>query len=173
MTTAQDLRDALLHEIADERVWWRAWLDEIGTERMERPGAMGDWTFKDLTAHISAYRERFINRLAAGPHGTPTPVWPPHLDDPATGGSLDAVNAWIHAQHQHRPLAEVLAEADASFDRLADAFRHLSDADLTTPGRFAWAPSGRSLGDLIRGQLFSHVHDAHEPDVRAWLATQE
>lgn len=167
-TCANDLREALLRDIADERVWWHGLLEEVGTERMEHPGAMGAWTFKDLIAHITAYRDRFVARLAAGPVGTPVAIWPPHLDDPATGG-LDAVNAWIHTQHEHRPLAEVMADADASFDRLADAFRQISDEDLTIPGRFVWAPADRSLGDVIRGHLFDHVHVAHEPDVRAWM----
>jgi hypothetical protein len=59
-----------------------------------------------------------------------------------------------------------MADADRSFDRLAAALDSLSDEDLLTPGRFAWAGGGA----LVDGDFFGHLREEHEPAVRAWLA---
>ena len=60
----------------------------------------------------------------------------------------------------------MLSDADASHDRLAAAIVALPDADVTTPGRFVWM-EGRSLADA---DFFGHLHEEHEPSLRAWLA---
>ena len=158
MTTRSDL----LEQIDAERAGWHTLLAEIGHERMEQPGPMGAWTFKDLVAHLVAWRGRTLARIEADPGAEPTPPWPQHLSED------DQINAWVYERNRDRPLAEVLAEADQSFERLARAIATLSDEDLMTPGRFAWM-EGKAL---IDGDFFGHFHDEHEPAVRAWLARQ-
>ena len=153
-------KDDLLAHIQAEHANWRALVAEVGEERMEQPGPMGDWTFKDLVAHLTGWRERTIRRLEAGPGREPTTAWPSHLTED------DEINQWIYEQNRDRPLREVLAEADASHQRLAAAVAALPEEDLTTPGRFAWM-EGKPLAD---GDFFGHLHEEHEPDIRAWLA---
>ena len=155
-------RDDLLERIRAERAQWHELLAEVGEERMEQPGLMGSWTFKDLVAHLTTWGARTIARIAAGPGTEPAPPWPSHLTED------DEINAWAHEQNRDRPLSEVLAEADLSFERLAAAIAALPDADLTTPGRFTWM-GGKALVD---GDFFSHFHEEHEPSVRAWLASR-
>jgi hypothetical protein len=41
-------KDGLLAQIENEREQWNRLVTEVGTERMDEPGPMGDWTFKDL-----------------------------------------------------------------------------------------------------------------------------
>lgn len=153
-------KDELLARIGAEQALWRELVVEVGQERMERPGPMGAWTFKDLAAHVTGWRDRTIGRLEAGPGADPPPPWPPELT------TDDEINTWIYAQHRDRPLLAVLDEADASFARLAAAVRPLSQADVTTPGRFDWL-EGVSVADA---DFFGHFHDEHERDVRTWLA---
>lgn len=153
-------KDELLAQVRVEHAGWRALLGEIGEERMEQPGPMGEWTFKDLVAHLTGWRERTIRRLEAGPGREPPTPWPGDLTDD------DAINAWIYERNRDRPLREVLAEADASFDRLAAALAALPDEDVTTPGRFAWLEGQ----PLVTGDFFGHLHEEHEPSIRAWLA---
>jgi hypothetical protein len=116
--------------------------------------------FKDLTAHITGWRERTIARIDAGPDTDPRPPWPATL----TGD--DEINDWIYAQNRDRPLDDVLSDADRSFDRLAAAIDELPDDDLLAPGRFPWLDD-MALADAIS---FGHLHEEHEPDIRAWLA---
>lgn len=155
-------RDGLVRRIRDERTAWHALLDEIGEDRMEEPGPMGGWTFKDLAAHLLGWRERTIGRIEAGPGGDPPTPWPAALE------TDDEINAWIHEQHRDRPLADVLADVDDSYERLARLIETMPEDDVTAPGRFDWM-EGHALVDL---DLFGHLHEEHEPSIRDWLATR-
>ena len=115
-----------------------------------------------ISSRTSPPGARTIARIAAGSGTEPAPPWPSHLTED------DEINAWAYEQNRDRPLSEVLAEADLSFERLAAAIAALPDADLTTPGRFAWM-GGKALVD---GDFFSHFHEEHQPSVRAWLASR-
>lgn len=155
-------RDGLVRRIRDERTVWHTLLDEIGEDRMEEPGPMGDWTFKDLATHLLGWRQRTIDRIEAGPGGNPPIPWPASLE------TDDEINAWIHEQHRDRPLAEVLADVDDSYERLARLIETMPEADVTTPGRFDWM-EGQALVDA---DFFGHLHEEHEPSIRDWLATR-
>jgi hypothetical protein len=39
---------------ADRQVWGDL-VAEVGRERMLEPGPMGEWTFKDMAAHLAAW----------------------------------------------------------------------------------------------------------------------
>jgi hypothetical protein len=48
----------LLAQIEREQAFWTQLLAEIGTEHMLQPGAAGDWSFKDVVAHLNGWRTR-------------------------------------------------------------------------------------------------------------------
>ena len=126
---------------------------------------MGKWTFKDLAAHLLGWRELTIARIAAGPAGDPPTPWPPALQ------SDDEVNAWIHEQHRERPLPDVLADVDRSYERLASLVETMPDEDLLTPGRWSAAFEGMDAA-LVDLDFFGHLHEEHEPSIRAWLQSR-
>ncbi len=153
----------LLARIEEEREYWHRLVAKVDRARMEEPGPMGQWTFKDLAGHLTGWREQTINRLEAagrGDEAPPTP-WPAHLVED------DEVNDWIMAQNRDRPLSDVLEAADASYQRLASAISGLSEDDVTTPGRFPWADDQA----LAEADFSGHLREEHEPDIHAWLAT--
>lgn len=170
--TEEPIRTRALAAIDDERVAWGALVDEVGPDRMAEPGPMGDWTFKDLAAHLTGWRSYAIARIEAGLRGEvdAPPPWPVNLTTDETHDEIFAINAWIHGRDRDRPLADVLAEADATFPRLRAAVDGLSEAELRDPARFP-SLEGRALGEaLVSGDFFGHLHEEHEPGVRAWLA---
>ncbi len=158
-------KDELLTSIQTERGEWNALVSKVGEGRMDEPGPMGAWTFKDLAAHLTGWRERTIGRIAAAGRGEPEPPppWPAGLTED------DAINDWIYNQNRDRPPHDVLADADRSYERLAAAVAALPEEAVTTPGYFPWM-EGRALAD---GDLFGHLHEEHEPDVEAWLARRQ
>ena len=105
-----------LERIAAERRYWRDLVVEVGEDRMDEPGPMGQWTFKDLAAHLLGWRQRMIARLEAAVAGErePAPAWPADLSD-------DEVNEWLHERDRDRPLREVLDDVDRSYDRIERA----------------------------------------------------
>jgi hypothetical protein len=155
-------RDDALAQIRAERDQWHVLLSEVGEERMEEPGPMGVWSFKDLAAHLTGWRQRTIARIEAGSGAEPALPWPGQLT------TDDEINSWIYERNRVRPLGEVLAEADQSYERLAAAVATVGDEDLLMPGRFAWMEGA----PLVEADFFGHLHEEHEPSIRAWLASR-
>ena len=128
---------------------------------------MGEWTFKDLAAHLLFWNERTLARLEQGPGGTiPTP-WPASMGAEDDIEDWDEVNAWIRAQYWGRSLRDVLAETDRQYERFAAAIAAMPEDDLMTPGRWGWGDSA-----LVDAKFFGHLHEEHEPAIRAWLQTR-
>jgi hypothetical protein len=142
---------------------WRDLVAEVG-DRVDEPGPMGEWSFRDLAAHLMGWRERTISRLEAIANGQPDPPdpWPASMEDD------DAINDWFQAQSVGRPTAEVLAAIDASHDRLAAALARIPAETLTDPRGIPWL-DGVTAADV---DWVSHFHEEHEPSVRAWLANR-
>jgi hypothetical protein len=157
-------REALIERIEGVRRRWRGLVDDVGPDRVEEPGAMGDWTFKDVAAHLTAWRQRTVARLEAAARGEaePQPAWPAELGN----AEDDPINAWIHDRTKDRPAAELLGEADAVYDHFLAAVRALPLDAVTDAKRFPWL-EGEALADADFG---GHL-DEHEPDVRRWLAS--
>ena len=157
-----------------EREAWDALLAEVGEDRMLEPGPMGEWTFKDLADHLTAWRERGLQRLEAAAHGQPEPPasWPTELND-ENDEDVDAINAWFQKQSDEKLLGEVLDESRESYARLAEAVLQLPDEALTDPAYFAWT-DGLALGpEILNGGYFDHLHGEHEASIRHWLAERQ
>lgn len=163
-STDEARREALIQNIEGVRERWRRLVADVGPERLDQPGPMGEWTFKDVAAHLTAWRRRTVGRLDAAARGTPepAPAWPAALGN----AEDDAINAWIHDTTKDRPASELLAEADAVYGDFLAAVRALPIDAVIEPGRFAWL-DGTALADNDFG---GHL-DEHEPSVRRWLGT--
>jgi hypothetical protein len=160
----------LLETIEAEHTAWLALLDTIGADRMLLPGAAGpDWTFKDVVAHLTAWRRRTIDRLQAGlRHTDPAPPpWPAEFDEEDDAG-LEQINAWFYNADRDRPLAAVLRESEAAWQQMADLVRAMPEEDLLDPQRFAWT-DGVPLGPTVLNGSFEHLHEEHMPAIQDWL----
>jgi hypothetical protein len=109
-----------------------------------------------------------LARLDAAVHGgTPAaPPWPAQLDE---DDDVDLVNDWIYKANRDRPLQEVLDEYSQSFQRIRDAVTALSERDLSEVSRYPWL-QGYALAQVVTDS-FGHLHEEHEPVLRAWLDT--
>ena len=160
-------RAALLGAVRGLREELERVVAEAGEARMEQPGSFGEWTFKDLIAHLTGWRQTTAARLEAGLRGQePVFPWPDHLDEE---DDLDEINRWFYETNRDKPLVVVLRESRETFERVERAIAALPEADLLEPGRFPWL-GGAALGPaVVRGTL-GHYHEEHEPDIRGWLA---
>jgi hypothetical protein len=165
-------KSELLNWLQEEYQQWEALLDEIGPERMEQPGVNGDWTMKDIIAHLTGWQPRVNAHLQAAERGEsePPPTWPGHLQ------SDDEINAWIYESNRGRSLREVLDESRQVFQQLLDVVEGLPE-DV----RIEQVHQGARVYHLVwlngqrfqPGEFFDHFHDDHEPDIRAWLGRVE
>jgi hypothetical protein len=160
-----------LERVEEARTTWEGIVAEVGEADLDRPGAMGDWTFKDVAAHLNGWRVRTVDRLeaAARDETPPPPPWPAELGEDTEDGT-DAINRWFYDQSRDRSAAEILAEAREQYRRMRAATEANPEDDLLTPGRFPWLGT-YPLCAVIQGS-YDHLREEHEPALRAWLASR-
>jgi hypothetical protein len=159
-------KDVILEQIAADEAAWTALVADIPAQRLEEPGPMGDWSFRDLVSHLLAWRNRTIGRLEAARAGAPRPPapWPAGLTED------DPINAWFRAQDAGRSAADLLAAYAASFARLAAAVEGIPASAFIAespdaPGYFRWRDTAGEVNSDFSGHLLDHIGD-----VRAWLS---
>lgn len=151
----------LLTELQDEQAAWEALLSSIDETRMTEPGVAGEWSMKDIIAHLTGWRRRSVGRFQAAlrHEPLPPPPWPSHLR------TDDEINAWMVESNRDRPVSAVLQDDRAVFQQLVDTLSAFSEAELMDPHRFKWL-EGESWSGAA---FFAHFHEEHEADIRAWL----
>jgi hypothetical protein len=157
----ESTKQGLLDQIRQERAEWQALLAEIGLERMEAPGLTDDWRFQDVVAHLTTWWRWEISRLEAA-RREEEPIPHPPQDQ------VQLINDWIYHTNRDRPLADVLADADAAWAQLEQSITTLPEPVLCEPGRFAWL-KGEALGPGVLRGFFNHLTEEHEPAIRVWL----
>ena len=122
-------KSELLNGLQEEYQKWTAFLDQIGPARMDQPGVAGDWSIKDIVAHLTGWRRRTVARLQAAQRGAPEPPppWPAHLQ------TDDEINAWIYETNHGRPVRAVLDDSQQVFQQLLAAIEGLPDEVLRDP----------------------------------------
>lgn len=158
-----DAQRTLAARIRADRQVWRDLVAEVGRERMLEPGPMGEWTFRDMAAHLAAWRNARIPMVEAIGRGEPVPPypWPADIDEEDD----DAINAWFQERDRDRSLDDVLADYDGTFERLAAAIEALPEQVAHDPNGLPWA-EGTPAVDI---DWTGHLHEDHLPDVRRWL----
>jgi hypothetical protein len=147
----------LLAATRKERARWDALVGSVDQAQMTRRGVAGEWSVKDIIAHITWYERELVITLQAR----------------ALAGSelwqlpMDERNAVIFQENRDRPLDEVLAEAPRVFQQLLGLLEGLSEEDLVDPSRFPGMPSDWRPWQVIAGIAHQHYRD-HIQDVEAW-----
>jgi hypothetical protein len=124
----------LLTESQQEYNALESFLAALTSEQMVQPGALGEWSPKDVLAHLYAWQQMFFRWYEAGMRGET-----PHT--PAEGykwSQLPALNQQIYEQYKNWPLEKVFEAFRASHRRTVELIQALPDADLTTPGLYPW-----------------------------------
>ncbi|MBI3739034.1 MAG: ClbS/DfsB family four-helix bundle protein [Chloroflexi bacterium] len=107
-------KSELLNLLQEKYQGWEAFLDQIGPARMDQRGVNGNWSIKDLAAHLTGWNRNLVARLQAAGRGEPepSPHWPAHLQ------TEDEINAWIYESNRGRSVREVLDESHQVFQQL-------------------------------------------------------
>ena len=160
-------KDVILAKLKADEAAWQSLVADVPPARLNEPGPMGEWSFRDLVSHLLSWRNRTIGRLQAAAQGAPRPLapWPVGMTED------DPINAWFRDQDAGRSADDLLAAYAASFDRVAGAVAALPAAafiaeSATTPGYFRWRDSSGEIESDFSGHLQDHVSD-----VREWLGT--
>ncbi len=165
MLQSSESKAALLDRLHREKACWDALLQVVSEQDMLLTGVMGEWTFKDVVAHLTGWRKRTVARFVGALQGTepPPPEWPAELGD-----DVAEVNMWMHRSQRDRSLDEVLAESRQVWEQLVEVVEQLSETDLLEVARFAWLPN-HALGPANLAWSLEHLHE-HAAQVHDWIA---
>lgn len=163
-------RAALLDAVRNLQVDLDAVIARVDEERAGEPETIGEWSFKDLIAHLTGWRLLTAARLEAGwHHEEPVFPWPARFDEEE---DLHEINRWLFEANRDKPLDQVLRESNETFDRLERAISEMPEDDLLKPGRFDWLYwTEEGLGPAVVRGTVEHYHVEHEHDVVAWLGS--
>jgi uncharacterized damage-inducible protein DinB len=159
----------LLQGLRKEYQQWETYLDLMGPARMDQSGVNGDWSVKDIVAHLTGWNRWLVTRFLAAQRSEPEPPppWPAHLQ------VEDEINAWIYATNRGRTVREVLDDTHQVFQQLLSVLEDLPDEvriERVEPKyNLVWVGDKR----FPVGEFFDHFYDDHMPDIRAWLARVE
>ncbi len=110
-------RDQLLVRIETA---WQAFQSSyagLSEESLQKPGVAGDWSVKDIIAHVAWWEDEALKHL---PHIL-AGGRPPRYS--VAYGGVDAFNAMMREQRQDRSFADILLAADRSHRQLMDYVR--------------------------------------------------
>lgn len=165
MTGPSD-KQTLLDLMELHRAAWDDLISQFSKDHLVEPGAIGDWSVKDVIAHVAAYEDWTAEQMEATRQGEVVS----QEDFEAMGAEgwydVDNRNGWLYAQMKDVPLEQVLAQSEQAFNRLLQAVDSTSDEDLQVP---QWWTNGRALIDTIPGQTYEH-YDQHMDALKSWLA---
>jgi hypothetical protein len=144
-------KTAILSESRNEYAALEQLLATISPEEMAQPGLVGQWSAKDVLAHLTEWTQMVLGWYAAGLRGE-TPALP------APGykwNQLPALNQHIYEKYRDEALADVLQGFHASHGQIMALVESLSEEELFTPGRYAWTKTN-ALASYIVSCTSSH-----------------
>ena len=146
-----------------QKFWssWKALYLPITPNQLVRSGIAGNWSLKDIIAHITWHEQEMVGLIQA--HAlVGSELW---------NLPTDERNAAIYEQTKNQPLEQVLAESEQVHQQLLDALPTLSDEDLIDPSSFPNMPPDWQPWMIIAQNTYEHYED-HMKDVEKWLADQ-
>ena len=138
----------LLEAIQKGRADFEAALSKLSPEQMTAPGAMGEWSIKDILGHISMWESQLVTILYAIELGATPQTF-------HTQAKVDQANAESYAEQRDRPLDRVLADFHGVHKQLLKRLDAVKESDLFDPKRFKWT-EGEPLAKLVTGDTFEH-----------------
>ena len=156
MTQTVDRTAKLLDRLDAARNAFIASYDGLNEERMLEPGVTGDWSVRDVIAHVTWWDEEALKHLPVVLEGRR----PPKYSD--TYGGIDAFNAHATEQRSELSLADVLRQFDDVHHRLVVYLRSVDPEQLSGESRFR---------RRLRLDTYGHYPE-HEAQIRAWRAQQ-
>lgn len=149
--------DALVAELADARIAFRAALDDVDPALLLTPGLVGEWSARELVAHLGYWTGHAADALYAAEDGRAAEFDVEPLD-------VEARNATVARVAAATDFATVRAREEASFDALIDRLRDVDPAWLLER-----TGSRDTVEHVVREDGAEHYRE-HADDIRAWFA---
>jgi hypothetical protein len=126
----------------------------MAESEMVAPGAQGDWSVKDVLAHISAWEKYLLDRLSyvmSGHH--------PQYPVMTSWDDVHHFNAEVYTENKDRPLASVVIEFRSLYQGVVTVIQALNDDLLDQPYTYDFPDDHITLLQLIRANTTEHYRE--------------
>jgi hypothetical protein len=147
----------ILSESEKEYVALEQFLATLTPEQMLQPGIVGDWSVKDVLAHLHEWHQMVLRWIDASRRGET-----PHV--PGEGykwSQLPALNEQIFRTYADRPLDEIMKLYRDSHAQITQTIEVLDEATMFTPGLYKWM-NKNTLGSYFVSATSSHYRWARK-----------
>lgn len=156
----------LLNDIRHEYARVTGLVGQLGEDELTAPGVVGDWSVKDILAHLTAWNRLLPGWLEAARIGA-TPIIP---SEGYSWRDLDKLNEAIYKANKDKDWNKVLADFRDSYARVQQEVEALSDDELTDATRFKWMHD-MPLTSLIAADTSKHYAEFAD-HIEQWLEVQ-
>ncbi len=151
-------RDQVLLALKDSRTKMEAALRGLTDEQLLEPGVMGEWSVKDILAHLTAWEAEVVTRLAKLQAGKKIQSVVP------AGDSIDSLNAKWYQEHKDRDLDRVLTDFRGVREQMIRQVDSLNDQQLALP--LPWSKAD-TIENLIAWNSYDHEPE-HAEQIQKW-----
>lgn len=144
-------KSRLIEEMKAGRASFELLLASLTAEAYLRIPVTGEWSVKDILAHIETWDRRFLGWIEVDERGE-------ELPDPKPGliwDDLDGINQQSFEQNKQRSLADVRAGYAESYRLLLAKAESLPEENLLDPKRYAWT-NGDPLWQYFAANSYGH-----------------
>lgn len=154
-------RSELIARVRSTRAEFEELLAGLGPDGLTQSGVAGEWSIKDILAHIAWYEAEEAG-FYGGSNVEGSPLWKV---------PQDPRNQILFEEARDRRLEEVLAAFRSAHQRFLTVIEALSEEDLATPGRFPGTSAEWPPWRKIAAHSCDHDRE-HITMIRAWLETR-
>jgi hypothetical protein len=126
----------------------------LSAAELMEPGVTGDWSVRDILAHVTTWEEEALHYLPLILEGGTPPRYR------TTYGSIDAFNALMTERKKGLPISEVLRQVDEIHRRLIDLIQSVPEDQFARETRFR---------RRLRLDTYHH-YPQHAEAIRRWRA---
>jgi Mycothiol maleylpyruvate isomerase N-terminal domain len=123
-------REQLLNRLDSAWGAFQASYAGLSSSRLTESGVAGDWSVKDVVAHVTWWEEEALRHLPLILAGGRSPRYS------VTYGGIDAFNAMMTEQKRDAPLSDILTEQIDTHQRLIDFVQSVPEDQFTRETRF-------------------------------------
>jgi len=124
----------LIEDAQTERAALEKFLATLTPEQMAQPNVVGEWSAKDVLAHLIEWETMVMKWYAAGVKGK-VPAVP---SEEYNWGQLPQLNHAIYLKHRDRSLEDIQKEFKSSYKKIMKLIESIPEKELFTRGQYSW-----------------------------------
>ena len=152
-------KSEFISQVTRSRARWNRLVGQVASEDRQRPGFCGEWSLKEVRAHILWHEREMLAMLENRSFGG-SPYWELPTDER---------NQRIHQDLRTLELTAVLAQASQTYEALLELLQGLPEESLNDAAAFPGMPKEWRPWEVLASNTYEHYAD-HSRQAEAWLA---